>query len=56
MVRTSPGVEFFRTEKIQNIMVNVLFYYSREHADLCYRQVRTVEESKIPSFCVSVHV
>lgn len=39
VVRTSPGVEFFRTEKIQKIMVDILFCYSREHPDLCYRQV-----------------
>lgn len=39
VVRTSPGVEFFRTEKIQKIMIDVLFCYSRENPDLCYRQV-----------------
>lgn len=39
VIRTSPGVEFFRTEKIQKIMVDILFCYSREHPDLCYRQV-----------------
>lgn len=39
VVRTSPGVEFFRTEKIQKIMVDILFCYSREHPDLSYRQV-----------------
>jgi TBC1 domain family protein 5 len=39
VIRTSPGVEFFRTEKIQKIMVDLLFCYSREHPDLSYRQV-----------------
>jgi len=39
VVRTSPGVEFFGTEKIRNIMIDILFCYSREHPDLCYRQV-----------------
>ncbi|XP_025411517.1 uncharacterized protein LOC112684297 isoform X2 [Sipha flava] len=38
VIRTSPGVEFFRTEKIQKIMVDLLFCYSREHPDLSYRQ------------------
>lgn len=37
--RTSPGVVFFRTEKIQDIMIDILFCYSREHPDLSYRQV-----------------
>lgn len=39
VVRTSPGVEFFRIEKIQKVMVDILFCYAREHPDLCYRQV-----------------
>lgn len=39
VVRTSPGVEFFRTEKIQKTMIDILFFYSREHSDLSYRQV-----------------
>ncbi|XP_025206692.1 TBC1 domain family member 5 [Melanaphis sacchari] len=38
VVRTSPGVEFFRTEKIRKIMIDILFCYSREHPDLSYRQ------------------
>ncbi|XP_050053217.1 TBC1 domain family member 5 [Aphis gossypii] len=38
VVRTSPGVEFFGTEKIRKIMIDILFCYSREHPDLCYRQ------------------
>ncbi|XP_050433362.1 TBC1 domain family member 5 [Adelges cooleyi] len=38
VVRTSPGIQFFQTERIQNTMVNILFCYSREHPDLSYRQ------------------
>ncbi|XP_034664439.1 TBC1 domain family member 5 [Drosophila subobscura] len=38
VVRTFPGVDFFRKELIQNAMVNILFYYAREHPYMCYRQ------------------
>ncbi|XP_050539099.1 TBC1 domain family member 5 isoform X2 [Daktulosphaira vitifoliae] len=38
VIRTSPGIQFFQTERIQNIMVNILFCYSREYPDLSYRQ------------------
>ncbi|KAH8359571.1 hypothetical protein KR093_007604 [Drosophila rubida] len=38
VVRTFPGVEFFRKELIQNAMTNILFYYAREHPYMCYRQ------------------
>ncbi|KAL5245250.1 hypothetical protein ACI65C_012660 [Semiaphis heraclei] len=38
VIRTSPGVEYFRTNKIRNIMIDILFCYSREHPDLSYRQ------------------
>ncbi|KAM8706822.1 hypothetical protein ACLKA7_010993 [Drosophila subpalustris] len=38
VVRTFPGVEFFRKSLIQNAMTNILFYYAREHPYMCYRQ------------------
>ncbi|XP_030370156.1 TBC1 domain family member 5 [Scaptodrosophila lebanonensis] len=38
VVRTFPGVDFFRKAPIQNAMTNILFYYSREHPYMCYRQ------------------
>ncbi|XP_046683921.1 TBC1 domain family member 5 [Homalodisca vitripennis] len=38
VVRTFPGVEFFRDEKIQQAMVNILFCYARDHPSMCYRQ------------------
>lgn len=38
VVRTFPGVEFFRKALIQNAMTNILFYYAREHPYMCYRQ------------------
>lgn len=36
--RTFPGIEFFRKESIQNIMVDILFIYARVHPLMCYRQ------------------
>ncbi|XP_064553101.1 TBC1 domain family member 5 [Drosophila montana] len=38
VVRTFPGVDFFRKPLIQNAMTNILFYYAREHPYMCYRQ------------------
>ncbi|ALC46240.1 CG8449, partial [Drosophila busckii] len=38
VVRTFPGVDFFRKALIQNAMTNILFYYAREHPYMCYRQ------------------
>ncbi|XP_068155313.1 TBC1 domain family member 5 [Drosophila tropicalis] len=38
VVRTFPGVDFFRKTLIQNAMTNILFYYAREHPYMCYRQ------------------
>ncbi|XP_017873844.1 PREDICTED: TBC1 domain family member 5 [Drosophila arizonae] len=38
VVRTFPGVDFFRKSLIQNAMTNILFYYAREHPYMCYRQ------------------
>ncbi|XP_055851697.1 TBC1 domain family member 5 isoform X2 [Episyrphus balteatus] len=38
VIRTFPGVEFFRKPLIQTAMVNILFYYAREHPYMCYRQ------------------
>ncbi|XP_016950348.1 TBC1 domain family member 5 [Drosophila biarmipes] len=38
VVRTFPGVDFFRKPLVQNAMVNILFYYAREHPYMCYRQ------------------
>lgn len=38
VIRTFPGVEFFRKPLIQNAMNNILFYYAREHPYMSYRQ------------------
>ncbi|XP_034231584.1 LOW QUALITY PROTEIN: TBC1 domain family member 5 [Thrips palmi] len=38
VVRTFPKMDFFRSESIQLTMVNILFCYAREHAEICYRQ------------------
>ncbi|GLV40978.1 TBC1 domain family member 5 [Carabus blaptoides fortunei] len=38
VVRTFPGVDFFRKSLIQEIMVSILFTYAREHPVMCYRQ------------------
>ncbi|XP_055904535.1 TBC1 domain family member 5 homolog A isoform X2 [Eupeodes corollae] len=38
VIRTFPGVEFFRKPLIQSAMTNILFYYAREHPYMCYRQ------------------
>lgn len=36
--RTFPGVEFFRKQRIQDVMMNVLFMYARVNPEMCYRQ------------------
>lgn len=38
VVRTFPGVDFFRRDAVQELMVGVLFCYAREHPTMCYRQ------------------
>lgn len=38
VVRTFPGIEFFRKPHIQEIMKNILFCYARENPIMCYRQ------------------
>ncbi|KAI8123268.1 TBC1 domain family member 5 [Lucilia cuprina] len=38
VVRTFPGVDFFRKPLVQNSMCNILFYYAREHPYMSYRQ------------------
>lgn len=38
VVRTIPGVEFFRRPHIQEIMTNILFCYARINPLMCYRQ------------------
>jgi len=38
VVRTNPSVDFYRKEKIQEIMINILFCYAREYPAICYRQ------------------
>ncbi|XP_061396374.1 TBC1 domain family member 5 [Musca vetustissima] len=38
VVRTFPGVDFFRKPSIQNIMSNILFYYARDHPYMSYLQ------------------
>ncbi|XP_077993105.1 TBC1 domain family member 5-like isoform X2 [Glandiceps talaboti] len=36
--RTFPEIEFFQTEDIRTMMVNILFCYAREHEELNYKQ------------------
>lgn len=38
VVRTFPGVEFFRKTTIQEIMSSILFIYARKYPSMCYRQ------------------
>lgn len=38
VVRTFPGIDFFRKPDIQEILVSILFCYARENPDMCYRQ------------------
>lgn len=38
VVRTFPGVEFFRKSMIQEIMIKILFCYARVYPEMCYRQ------------------
>lgn len=37
-MRTNPSVEFYKKQSIQEIMLNVLFCFAREHPTICYRQ------------------
>lgn len=37
-----PEIQFYHLEDVRELMVNVLFCYSREHESLSYRQVRVV--------------
>lgn len=38
VVRTFPGVDYFRRPAVQAQMAAVLFCYAREHPAMCYRQ------------------
>uniref|UniRef100_A0A1Y9HF71 Rab-GAP TBC domain-containing protein n=1 Tax=Anopheles funestus TaxID=62324 RepID=A0A1Y9HF71_ANOFN len=38
VVRTFPGVDFFRKPTIQELMTNILFCYARQYPAMCYRQ------------------
>lgn len=38
VVRTFPGVDFYRKPAIQDLMTHILFCYAREHGEMCYRQ------------------
>lgn len=38
VVRTFPGIDFFRKPQIQEIMISILFCYARENPIMCYRQ------------------
>ncbi|EAT41116.1 AAEL007211-PA [Aedes aegypti] len=38
VVRTFPGVDFFRKQHIQEMMINILFCYARKYPTMCYRQ------------------
>lgn len=37
--RTFPSLDFFRSEEMQSVMVDILFCYARENPLMCYRQV-----------------
>ncbi|CAL4159757.1 unnamed protein product, partial [Meganyctiphanes norvegica] len=38
VVRTFPEVEFFKSQRIRDLMVTVLFCYARQHPDVSYKQ------------------
>ena len=38
-----PEMQYYHQEEVRELMVNVLFCYSREHEYLSYRQVRVVK-------------
>lgn len=38
VVRTFPGVDFFRKAQVQEMMINILFCYARKYPAMCYRQ------------------
>ncbi|KAL0271183.1 UNVERIFIED_CONTAM: hypothetical protein PYX00_008359 [Menopon gallinae] len=38
VVRTFPGINFYRDKDIQDLMVRILFCYARQNPVLCYRQ------------------
>ncbi|BES95654.1 TBC [Nesidiocoris tenuis] len=38
VIRTFPGVDFFKSEEIQLAMISILFCYARENPTMCYRQ------------------
>ncbi|XP_067686091.1 TBC1 domain family member 5-like isoform X6 [Haliotis asinina] len=38
VIRTFPELEFFKSEELRDMMMNVLFCYSRTHKEIGYRQ------------------
>ncbi|XP_053409325.1 TBC1 domain family member 5-like isoform X3 [Mercenaria mercenaria] len=38
VIRTFPEIQFYHSEQVRDLMVNVLFCYCREHDSLSYRQ------------------
>ncbi|XP_064471818.1 TBC1 domain family member 5-like isoform X2 [Ornithodoros turicata] len=38
VIRTFPEIEFFQTADVQQMMVNILFCYARQHQQVSYRQ------------------
>ncbi|KAL3241444.1 hypothetical protein MRX96_002561 [Rhipicephalus microplus] len=38
VIRTFPEIEFFQTSDVQEMMVNILFHYARQHPQISYRQ------------------
>ncbi|RZF47946.1 hypothetical protein LSTR_LSTR008750 [Laodelphax striatellus] len=38
VLRTFPGVDFFKNKEFQEAMVDILFCYAREYPKMCYRQ------------------
>ncbi|CAG5116642.1 unnamed protein product [Candidula unifasciata] len=38
VIRTHPKIEFFQSNQLRNLMVDILFVYAKENPDISYRQ------------------
>ncbi|XP_052813221.1 TBC1 domain family member 5-like isoform X1 [Mya arenaria] len=38
VIRTFPEIEFYRSESVRALMIDILFCYSREHPNISYKQ------------------
>ncbi|BFZ06429.1 hypothetical protein BsWGS_09466 [Bradybaena similaris] len=38
VIRTHPRIEFFQSNQLRNLMVDILFVYAKENPDISYRQ------------------